>query len=273
MRRPASEIAVVTAHFGDTAWIRLLGARLRECLPGLRERNLYVIDQNRTANSAAAIRAALGDVHVLRYPPSEPHFAATGHDHAYALNLALCEPTEDCLILIDSDAHPTAPRAWPLLVELLGRNDAVLAAKSVEDGLSHPCFMLFGPELPRDQLAFDKHQTDNGSDTGRLIYQQLSDLGHRVELLAPEPAFDGIWGTFFLERTVYHHGSGSFEHSANPRLTAQWATWKRNEQFARKRVFAHRYELTRSEEVLLSLLRAADASRGRAATTLAKLRR
>jgi hypothetical protein len=147
------------------------------------------------------------------------------------------------------------------LVELIGRNDAVLAASDPEGMRTHPCFMLFGPAVDRERLCFDEQQLEVGVDTGREIGKQIHALGKSVELLRPAPAFGGRWGALYLEASIYHHGSGSFGSSADDRLRRQFKNWRLEEAFFRRRVFAGRYELSEREAVELRALSAADRQR------------
>jgi hypothetical protein len=68
-------------------------------------------------------------------------------------------------------------------------------------------------------------------------------MGLEATLLRPEPAFRGLWGTWYLDRTIYHHGSGSFNSSADARLLRQYATWRRDERFYRRRVARGEYDV------------------------------
>ena len=273
MSLPA-ETAVLTTHFGALDWLHLLRDRVSECFPELPDDRFYVIDQNRTRESETELRRSYPGIHVLQFPPSPRHIDVTGHDHGHVLNLAVrtISRTHAYLIVFDSDAHPVSPAVRQLLVPLLVEHDAVLAARFPTGPESHPCFMAFGPNVPRDRLLFDDRQLDAGTDTGRRIFMQLTELGLDVHLLRPEPAFGGVWGTFFMERTLYHHGSGSFEYSGNPRLTGQWATWKRRERFARRHVFAHSYELSPSERAFFAASRALAAGKRRAAAAASSVR-
>jgi hypothetical protein len=177
------------------------------------------------------------------------------------------------VLVFDSDAHPVTPDIRPLLLPLIAEHDAVLAAQFPTGPESHPCFMAFGPRVPRDRLFFDEEQLEIGTDTGRRISAQVAALDFDVHLLRPEPAFSGMWGTFFLQRTIYHHGSGSFQYSESPRLTGQWATWKRREGLVRRRVFAHHYELSPAERTFWATSLAVGAARRRAIATAASMRR
>jgi hypothetical protein len=250
--------ALLTAHYGDTFWVRLLLARARRAFPRLRATDVYVIDQDRTETSAARLRALLGEVNVLRYPRSEPHFETTGHDHAHVLNLAVRDVDADVLVLFDSDAHPVDTTIGDSVDRLLEEHDAVLAAHAAVGTFSHPSFMVFGPAVDRNTLFFDGDQLEYRVDTGRKIYEQVHGLGLRVLLLRPTPAFDGLWGTFYLDGTVYHHGSGSFASTSDPRFLRQVATWRREERLFRRKVAAGVYSLTPAE---MRLVRASQAMR------------
>jgi hypothetical protein len=231
--------------------VKLLLARARPAFPQLRDEDIFVIDQDRTASSADRLRSVLGDVHVLTYPRSEPHFETTGHDHAHVLNLAVRDIDADILILFDSDAHPVDTTVGRAVERLLEENDAILAAHSSEGTFSHPSFMVFGPSVDRNALFFDADQLERRVDTGRKIYDQTRELGLRVELLRPSAAFGGFWGTTYLDGTVYHHGSGSFESTGDPRFLRQVSTWRREEHFFRRRVAQGTYTVTPTEARLV----------------------
>jgi hypothetical protein len=235
---------LLTAHFGDPFWAQLLLARIRSAFPEIHDEDVYVIDQDRTTTSADRLRSLLGNVHVLQYPRSEPHFAMTGHDHAHVLNLAVREIDADVLVLFDSDAHPVEASVGTTVMRLLEENDAVLAAHSSEGSFSHPSFMVFGPAVDRSALFFDADQLERSVDTGRKIYEQLRTLGLRTVLLRPQPAFGGLWGTLYLDGAVYHHGSGSFESTGDPRFLRQVSTWRREERLFRRKVARCVYTVT-----------------------------
>lgn len=243
--------ALLTAHYGDPFWVQLLLRRARPAFPQIRAENVYVIDQDRTASSADRLRSLLGDVQILRYPRSEPHFEITGHDHAYVLNLAVREIDADVIVLFDSDAHPVRADLGTEVDRLLEDNDAVLAAHSSEGTFSHPSFMVFGPRVDRSALFFDGDQLERRVDTGRKVYEQLSNLGLRAVLLRPTPAFHGLWGTLYLDGSVYHHGSGSFATTGDPRFLRQVATWRREERFFRRKVERGVYDVTPLEARLV----------------------
>jgi len=251
--------ALLTTHFGDPFWVRLLLARARPAFPELRDRDIYVVDQDRTAGSGEHLRPLLGDVNVLSYPPSRPHFETTGHDHAHVLNLAVRDIDADVLMLFDSDAHPVRPDVEATVERLLADNDAVIAAHAATGTFSHPSFMVFGPSVDRDSLYFDADQLEQRVDTGRKIFEQLQASGMRTELLRPRPSFDGLWGTLYLDGSIYHHGSGSFGSTDDPRFLRQVATWRREERFFRRKVARGVYSLTPVEA---RLIRASQGARG-----------
>jgi hypothetical protein len=248
---PLVRTALLTAHYGNPFWVELLLRRTRVAFPQLRGEDVYVIDQDRTPSSARRLRSLLGGVNVLSYPRSEPHFEATGHDHAHVLNLAVREIDAEVLLLFDSDAHPVRRELSAEVERLLEEHDAVLAANAPEGTFSHPSFMVFGPAVDRAALFFDADQLDRYVDTGRKIYEQVRDLGDRTLLLRPTPAFGGLWGTLYLNRSVYHHGSGSFASTGDPGFLRQVATWRREERLFRRKVTRGVYELTPMEARLV----------------------
>jgi hypothetical protein len=255
--------ALLTTHYGSTFWVELLLARARRAFPQLRDADVYVIDQDRTETSTAQLRAQLGGVNVLRYPRSEAHFETTGHDHAHVLNLAVRDVEADVLVLFDSDAHPVNASVGATVGRLLKEHDAVLAAHAAEGTFSHPSFMVFGPSVDRSALFFDGDQLEHRVDTGRKIYEHVHGLGLRALLLRPTPAFDGLWGTLYLDGSVYHHGSGSFESTGDPRFLRQVATWRREERLFKRKVARGVYSLTPAEARLIHASRAVRRLRAR----------
>src|SRR5438128_7930692 len=121
------DTALLTTHFGGTGWVELLVQRARRAFPWLMDDRIFVIDQNRTPESADELRRRLGPVQVLTYPVSEPHVVMTGHDHAHVLNLAVREIACGNLMIFDSDAHPVSPSAAVRLARLIAAPAAVPA--------------------------------------------------------------------------------------------------------------------------------------------------
>ena len=254
VRFPSEQTALLTTHFGDPRWVELLIRRARLAFPGLRNERIFVVDQDRSDTSTAVLRDRLGAVTILRFAPSEPHIVMTGHDHAHVLNLAVREIDSDYLLIFDSDAHPVSAAAGDRIATLAERSDAALAALGATGTRTHPCFALLGPAVDRGRLFFDEGQLETGVDTGRMIFDQIQAMGLRAELLRPEPAFGGRWGTFYLDRTIYHHGSGSFASATDPRLQAQAASWQREHAFFGSRVFRGSYTLALPERLYTSAL-------------------
>jgi hypothetical protein len=256
-------VTLLTAHYGSPFWVQLLLARARAAFPQLRDEDVYVIDQDRTDTSTDRLQSLLGDVHVLRYPRSEPHFETTGHDHAHVLNLAVREIEAEVLVIFDSDAHPIGPNVGTTIQRMLEHNDAILAAHSSEGIFSHPSFMVFGPSVDRRALYFDADQLERHVDTGRKIYEQVRNLGLQAVLLRPRPAFGGLWGTLYLDDSVYHHGSGSFESADDPRFLRQVSTWRREERLFRRKVARSIYTATPLEARLVRISRGVRRGRRR----------
>jgi hypothetical protein len=250
----AGRAALLTTHFGDLVWVKTLLERFRRVIPEIADHHIYVIDQDRTPTSAGRLREAVGPVRILRYPVSPPHVEWTGHDHANVLNLAVRDVPNETLILFDSDAHPVGPTLRSRLEELLQESDAVLAGNGPHGTDTHPSFMVFGPTVDRARLFFDADLFEHAVDTGRKIYGQIETMHLRATVLPAEPAFDGRWGTFFLDRSVYHHGSGSFGSSADRRLQVQAESWRRRERIFRRHVLRGDYSLTRADVLRLNAL-------------------
>lgn len=243
--------ALLATHFGNAFWIELLLSRARRAFPEVSDDDIYVIDQDRTRDSAQRLQDLLGPVHILRYPPSQPHFEVTGHDHAHVLTRAARDVDAETLVVFDSDAHPLTDDVGERIAARLEQADAVLAADGPVGTWSHPCFMVFGPRIDRNRLVFDTEQLEHGMDTGRKVFDDLVELGYRPELLRPEPAFGGLWGSLYLGGRVYHHGSGSFDSHDDPRFLRQVATWRREERLFRWNVKRGRYRLTPLEARLV----------------------
>ena len=205
---PPIRFDVLTVHFRDFAWTALLIANVERYVPDEHLGSIFVVDQDRSERSARVLRALSPRVVVLTFEPSEPHMVV-GHDHARVLERAMVHTGADALLLFDSDCHPRDARFFPVLREHIAHFDAICALAPWKDGLTHPCFMAFGPAVDRAALSFDEGLFEPPFfDTGRLIGRQLLESGLTVELLGHERPFRGRHGTLYFDGTVYHHGGG-----------------------------------------------------------------
>jgi len=222
-------VSVLTTHFRAFEWTEFLFRRLARTVPTA---TVYVIDQDRSAESRARLESS--GATVLTYPPSAEHIAITGHDHAYVLNRAVRDLPDGELVIFDSDCHPCADDFDQRLRNRLDGAPAVLALD--RKGRSHPCFMAFGGEVDRDRLRFDAGLFDEPHlDTGRAIGEQVAG----ADLLPPSRGFGGRHGTVYMD-AVYHHGSGSFHRSDDPRHQAA-LDWR--DDFFRSLVLQERWTL------------------------------
>jgi len=242
---PAPSYTVVTCHFGDTFWIEHTLGRVDQLSDG-RIEGVLIVDQDRQSGLNRDLLAGLPRVQeVLDFPADQEQVAILGHDHPAALNQALRQ-VDFCtshVMVLDSDCFPI-DTSW-----LDRLQDTTMAADPAKWGLTHPCLMVF-PSALAPQLDFSEGLLEVGMDTGRLVGLQATRLGQQVEFSRPEGAFMGRKGTFYLGRSVYHHGSSSFASSADARLLG--AVDVRTEAVYRQAVQEGRFSLTRMERALLA---------------------
>lgn len=212
------KISVVTAHFGDLAWIRRLIASLRKHTREAAIQEILIVNQARDITVRRELQALDPLGRVLEYPRSERHFAVQGHDHAAVLNQACREVRGEWIALFDSDCFPIHSDWLHRCAHLLLSYDALLAQEPKRNGRSHPCFM-FLPARIAASLSFDEGLFEHKTDTGRLVARQLVRLSLRPKLLEPKMAQGGWWGNLYLE-SLYHHGHGSFQYGEH-RLARQ----------------------------------------------------
>lgn len=204
------DFTVLTCHFGDPFWIRHCLTQVDRLSDG-RVAEVVVVDQDR--GRAAELRELPRVGQVLDFPADEQQVAILGHDHPAALNAALgqIDIRTSHVIILDSDCFPVSDTWLDRLSEV------TVAADPAKWGLSHPCLMAFPAAVARN-LDFADGLLEVGIDTGRLVGLQLARRGYEPHFTRPEGAFRGKRGTFYLDRSVYHHGSGSFISSADSRL-------------------------------------------------------
>jgi hypothetical protein len=225
-------ISFITAHFHDFRWTERLLRQLAATMPAEAITEILVIDQDRTDSSRARLAALHPKVRVVQYPRDERFFRALGHDHPAVLNQAVQAAQGDWICVFDSDAHPIRAGWLAACEAVLRDHDAILAEDPQRPGLSHPCFMLFPRQSVQLPLRFDEGLLEERAqfaggplrtDTGREIARQLTQAGQGVHVAAAAWAFDGQWGSLYLD-CVYHHGSGSFK-GGDKTLTRQ-LTWE-----------------------------------------------
>jgi glycosyltransferase involved in cell wall biosynthesis len=225
-------ISFITAHFHDFGWTEMLIRQIRATTPADCIREIIIIDQDRSLHSRARLSASDSLIRVVQYPKEKALFKLLGHDHPAVLNQAIKEAQGDWICLFDSDAHPIKSDWLSSCAEILKKHDAILAEDPLRPGMSHPCFMLLQRKHTSLSLRFDEGllemqsasgQVAERNDTGRMIRKQLVAAGEQVYLAEPDRAFDGSWGSFYLD-CVYHHGSGSFK--GGNELLKRHLTWE-----------------------------------------------
>lgn len=233
---------LVTSHFGDIFWIRHSLERVNR-LSDARLERVVVIDQSRARAGDLAELPRVTDV--LSFTPDEQQILALGHDHPTSLNRAMASLNfhTSHVIVLDSDCFPIEP-TW-----LDNVGPSTVAADPSKWGLSHPCLLIF-PSKHAKQLNFAEGVDEVGLDTGRLIGLQLHRLGETLHFSGAQPAFRGLRGHFYLDRTVYHHGSGSFSHSDDVRLLRQ--VQGRRDRFFQAKVAKDEYTLSLADRLRLA---------------------
>jgi hypothetical protein len=230
---PAS-YTLITCHYGDPFWIRHTLSRV-----GIwgdhRIRRVIVVDQSRESGSQLL---SIGNVNdVVEFPLDLEQVAILGHDHPASLDRAMSSISFDTshVIVLDSDCFPI-DSTWLDRVE-----GTTLAADPHKWGLTHPCFMSF-PTSRIPYVNFSAGLLEVGIDTGRLVGLQLAQSGEQVKISAALEAFSGVRGHYYLDGSVYHHGSASFISSANVKLRSQVDL--RTEQFFRSKIVRDDFKLS-----------------------------
>lgn len=210
---------IFVSHFGDLFWVRHTVERIRRLTPN-RNLTIIVIDQSRA--SEPALMAIDGVDQVISFELDKRNLAILGHDHPSSLNKALREVdvSSSHVIVVDSDCFPVTS-TWLERLEQTG--EIALATDPAKYGLTHPCLMVFPTEISA-VIDFEEGLYEVGLDTGRLVGLQVTRSGQRAHLIFPTAAFGGRRGHFFLEKSIYHHGSGSLsmsEISGPPRVRTE----------------------------------------------------
>lgn len=151
--------------------------------------------------------AIAGVDQVISFELDERNVAILGHDHPLSLNkaqrgVAVSSPH---VTFLDSDCFPLQ-NTWLETVERAG--GFVLAADPSKYGLTQPCLMVF-PTAITEFIDFEEGLYEVGLDTVRLVGLQAARAGQRAQLLSPKSDFGGRREYFYLDSTMYHHGSGS----------------------------------------------------------------
>ena len=235
----APTYTVVSCHYGDLFWIQHMLTQI-QALSGGAVTAAVIVDQSR--NAVTELRAMPLVTEVLTFEPDAAQIAVEGHDHPAALDRALQHGTftTSHIIVMDSDAFPVSP-SW-----ISKLDDISLALVPGSKSQTHPCLMAFPTEL-RGTVNFSEDYLERATrkgapDTGRRVGKQLQESGKPVTLLEHTPAFNGYRGSFYLERTYYHHGHGSFmagDHDQYKGFVSQ-----ASEKLYRKRVLQNRFTLT-----------------------------
>jgi hypothetical protein len=212
---------LISAHFGDFFWIEELARRVNEFAPTAAVPELIPINQDRSLSSRDRLARLPRVKRVLEFPVCADEVAIQGHDHPSALNRVMCLPVDTShIIILDSDCFPFRPDWLARIGSLLDEYDAIVAADPFRRGLSHPCFMVL-PLAARSTVDFAEGLKEVGMDTGRLVGLQLVRAGYRTHFDQSEPGFRRRRGYFYLEGSLYHHGSASFASSLSPEVRSQ----------------------------------------------------
>lgn len=187
---------------------------------------IIVVDQSR--DSGVFLRNLAGVTEVLEFPVDEAQVTILGHDHPSSLNRALnsIEFKTSHVLVMDSDCFPK-DSSW-----LKKIHNVTLASEPSYWSLSHPCFLCFPNNLAKS-LDFSLGIEKIGIDTGRLVGLQISQHETEVQWTHPTSAFRGRRGHFYLDGSLYHHGSASFISASDARLTGQ-VNAKREARFKKK---------------------------------------
>ena len=205
-----SSFSLVTAHFGSEFWIKELIKRANAFSEGLLE-EIFIVDQNR-GRPPISLESKI-PVQVLRVPKNTSQFAALGHDHPGALQRAIdsIRFRSQRVVVMDSDCLPLSTD-W--IKHIGAKNETILAGDPSKWGLTHPCFMSI-PVASLKDVDFAEGVLTVGIDTGRLVGHQLVTAGRTVRIDQPVSAPWGR-GHFYLQGTLYHHGSGSLRQIIYP---------------------------------------------------------
>jgi hypothetical protein len=254
LRHKSTCFTVVTAHFGDIFWVSLLEKSLRSFSRPEEIAEFLVVDQDRDNQSASKIQSVSGRIKVLAFPVNEEQIAELGHDHAQSLNNCMqIEYSTDHIVIFDSDCFPINSKWLEKINEIIkGGYEAIVSRDPSKFGLSHPCFMVL-PVESLQRLDFSEGLMEVGIDTGRLIGYQLHKMGYKVYWSDGKRASSRRGNYFYLDGSVYHHGSASFISSTQNKISSQvnFTT----EEFFRKKVARGEFRLTALERFYLNLIK------------------
>lgn len=246
------QFAILSAHFGDIFWIDELLRRISQHTPLEMVGEIHVIDQMRDPAVADHIARNSLSPQVHAFPIDGIQQSLVGHDHPAALNRSrslVYAATH--IILFDSDCFPVSSDWMEKVTSQLSVCDAIIARDPGRHGLSHPCFMVIPVSAFRN-VDFAEGLFEVGLDTGRLVGLQLRRMGLDVHWAAHQPAFSGYRGHFYLDGTIYHHGSASFISSGSGMLRSQ--VNRRIESFYRARVERNVFRLGVAEKLYVRLV-------------------
>jgi len=228
---------VVSCHFGDPFWITHTLNQI-DALSDDRIASVVLVDQSRKSADYLTTLPRVGQV--LTFPPDLDQISWMAHDHPASLNRAMAaiDFTTSHVLVLDSDCFPI-DASW-----LDRLSNATMASDPFYGSLSHPCLMAFPAEVA-PKLDFAEGIREIGIDTGRLVALQITKAGTPVTFTRPAVAFSGYRGHFYLDRSVYHHGSASFMAADDERLTRQVSPQR--EMRYRSYIEAGQFELPRRE--------------------------
>lgn len=239
-----NNISFVTAHFFDFEWTEMLVNNIINFTDPKKIKEILIINQDRSLESHNRLVDINPKVKVVEFPKSVNHFQVQGHDHAAVLNCAMKKVNGEYVCIFDSDAHPIN-NSWLLTCEEIFKYyDAILALVPGSAIRTHPCFMMMKNSCINAPISFDEGLFTDNEDTGRLVGKQLLNHGYKIYFAQPNRAFNGLWGSFYLN-VIYHHKSASFSGADDERITRQ-VIWK-NKFFKQYVINKHRYELNSFE--------------------------
>jgi glycosyltransferase involved in cell wall biosynthesis len=176
MLRPVS---IVTVTFDTYFFVRLLVEKVREFI-GARAYEIIVVDRGSTDGTCEWL-AAQSDVRLLTAKPDR-----SGHGHGEAAEFGVAHARYDTIVLLDSDAHPTAANWLELTADRLDGHHRIAGA--VFHGMHkgnpagwyiHPHFMVFEKEDLGGHVTLRKIR-GNDWDTGEAATIQLLEAGFGV---------------------------------------------------------------------------------------------
>jgi glycosyltransferase involved in cell wall biosynthesis len=159
-------VSIITVAYDSLFWVRLLVEKVREFI-GEREYEIIVVDRGSRDGSKDWLRKQ-PDVRVMH------HWQWRRHNHGEAAEAAVRKARHPYIVLLDSDAHPTAPDWLALTVDILGDKCRLVGPRfegnhkgNRHRWYAHPYFMAFFKEDVGRMVVLRKvrgHDTDTGEE-------------------------------------------------------------------------------------------------------------